>query len=191
MVTRPAHQAEPLCRLIEAAGGRPFRLPLLEIAPPEHPPAGLDRLEEYHMAIFISPNAVERGIALIRERGDLPPGLQLATVGRGSAARLEKLLGRKPDICAPPPFNSEALLTISPCLPRDRASHAVPGMGAGEDRDHRHHQRGGIAEPDPARRPGQSALAAEYPPAPDQPPTRSSSAGARIPIVVAGRQGGQ
>ncbi|HFC54417.1 MAG TPA: uroporphyrinogen-III synthase [Gammaproteobacteria bacterium] len=113
MVTRPAHQAEPLCRLIEAAGGRPYRLPLLEIAPPEHPPAGLDRLEEYHMAIFISPNAVEWGIALIRERGDLPPGLQLATVGRGSAARLEKLLGRKPDICAPPPFNSEALLTNS------------------------------------------------------------------------------
>ncbi len=113
MVTRPAHQAEPLCRLIEAAGGRPYRLPLLEIAPPEHPPAGLDRLEEYHMAIFISPNAVERGIALIRERGNLPPGLQLATVGRGSAARLEKLLGRKPDICAPPPFNSEALLTNS------------------------------------------------------------------------------
>ncbi len=113
MVTRPAHQAEPLCRLIEAAGGKPYRLPLLKILPPEYPPSELNRLDEFDLAIFVSPNAVEQGIALIRERRDLPAHLQLATVGRGSAAVLRRLLGREPDICAPPPFNSEALLTNS------------------------------------------------------------------------------
>ncbi len=115
MVTRPAHQAEPLCQLIEAAGGRPYRFPLLEIHPPESPrhilQSQIERLTEFDMAIFISPNAVERGIKLIQERGHLPGKLKLATVGRGSARLMTQLLGRKPDICAPPPFNSEALLT--------------------------------------------------------------------------------
>ncbi len=113
MVTRPAHQAEPLCRLIEAAGGHPFRLPLLEILPPEQPPQALDRLETFDMAIFISPNAVEKAVSLAKERGGMPANLELVTVGRGSASALERHLGRKPDICAPPPFNSEALLTNS------------------------------------------------------------------------------
>ncbi len=115
MVTRPAHQAEPLCKLIEGAGGRPYRFPLLEIQPPEAPlheiQSQLDQLTEFDIAIFISPNAVERGIKLIQERGNLPKQLQLATVGQGSARLMTRLLGRKPDFCAPPPFNSEALLT--------------------------------------------------------------------------------
>ncbi len=115
MVTRPAHQAEPLCKLIEAAGGRPYRFPLLEIHPPETPlhelQNQLERLNEFDIAIFISPNAVERAIRLIRKHGNLPEQLKLVTVGQGSAKMLTHLLGRKPDICAPPPFNSEALLT--------------------------------------------------------------------------------
>ncbi|HHL45345.1 MAG TPA: uroporphyrinogen-III synthase [Gammaproteobacteria bacterium] len=117
MVTRPAHQAEPLCQLIEAAGGRPYRFPLLEIHPLDTPRSELqhqlDRLGEFDMAIFISPNAVERALELIQEAGGLPEQLKLATVGRGSANMITHLLGRKPDICAPPPFNSEALLTNS------------------------------------------------------------------------------
>ncbi len=113
MVTRPAHQADLLCRLIEAAGGRPFRLPLLEIRPPARPPGELERLDAFDMAIFISPNAVARAAPYIQERGGLPADLQLATVGRGSAAMLERIFGRPPDISSPPPFNSEALLTNS------------------------------------------------------------------------------
>ncbi len=117
MVTRPAHQAEPLCQQIEKAGGQPFRLPTLEILPPERPPdelqRQLDRLHKFDMAIFISPNAVERAIELIRKQGGVPPGLKMATIGRGSAGLLTRLLGREPEICAPPPFNSEALLTNS------------------------------------------------------------------------------
>ncbi len=113
MVTRPAHQAEPLCRLIEAAGGRPYRLPLLEILPPEQPPRELDRLKEFDTAIFISPNAVERAVDMLREPEGFPGNMRLVTVGRGSAAALERVLGREPDICAPPPYNSESLLTNS------------------------------------------------------------------------------
>ena len=33
LVTRPAHQAEPLCEAIAALGGLPVRLPLLAIEP--------------------------------------------------------------------------------------------------------------------------------------------------------------
>jgi len=117
MITRPAHQAEPLCRLIEAAGGHPYRFPLLEI----HPPKGslqeqkkqLDRLNEFDIAVFISPNAVEKAIELIQRRNGLPAHLKLATVGRGSANTMSQLLGHEPDICAPPPYNSAALLTNS------------------------------------------------------------------------------
>ncbi len=112
-VTRPAHQAETLCRLIEEAGGRPYRLPLLEILPVERPPAALERLQQFQIAIFISPNAVKHAVRLVREQGGFPAHLQLATVGRGSAKALERALGKKPDICAAPPFNSEALLTNS------------------------------------------------------------------------------
>ncbi len=117
MVTRPAHQAEPLCQRIEEAGGKPYRVPTLEILPPERPAhelqRQLDQLSTFDLAIFISPNAVERAIKLMQERNGLPGQLKLATVGRGSARMITRLLGRKPDICAPPPFNSEALLTNS------------------------------------------------------------------------------
>jgi len=118
MVTRPAHQAEPLCQLIEASGGRPYRFPVLEIRPPDRPvrelQEQLERLDRFQMAIFISPNAVTKAIELIRTQlMDIPPRLKLATIGKSSSAVLQRLLGRKPDICASPPFNSEALLTNS------------------------------------------------------------------------------
>jgi uroporphyrinogen-III synthase len=37
LVTRPAAQADGLCRLIEAAKGRAIRLPTIEIAPAADP----------------------------------------------------------------------------------------------------------------------------------------------------------
>jgi uroporphyrinogen-III synthase len=44
LVTRPAHQAEPLCRLIESAGGQPLRLPALTIHDNSADPALCRRL---------------------------------------------------------------------------------------------------------------------------------------------------
>ena len=88
MVTRPAHQADPLCRLIEREGGTVVRFPVLEILDPEDSGPLLDiidRLDEFNIAIFISPNAVDKAMNLIGSRRELPRGLTLATVGKSSA----------------------------------------------------------------------------------------------------------
>ena len=61
LVTRPEHQAESLCRLIEQHGGVAIRCPTLVIAEPrDWTPALaiLDRLADYNLAIFTSANAV-------------------------------------------------------------------------------------------------------------------------------------
>ena len=116
LVTRPARQAEGLCRRIEEAGGRPVRFPVVEIAPPTRPEAAAavaDRLAEYDIALFVSANAVERGLALVRERlGALPEGLRLAAVGRATARALEAELGRPPDLVPEGRFDSEGLLAL-------------------------------------------------------------------------------
>jgi len=116
MVTRPAHQAERLCALITAAGAIPVPLPVMIIEPPRDlSPARalLARLREFAIAIFISANAAERGLALLHSEGiALPPHLKLAAVGQRTAATLLEHGGRI-DIQAPPPYNSEALLATA------------------------------------------------------------------------------
>jgi len=82
LVTRAAHQSDPLCRLIEARGGRPLAFPALEIVPTDCPVPALDG---YHLAIFVSANAVEHTLARLHAR--VPPGLQLAAIG-GATARV-------------------------------------------------------------------------------------------------------
>lgn len=116
LVTRPARQAERLCRRIEEAGGRPVRFPVVEIAPPADPDAAasvVDRLGDCAIALFVSANAVERGLELVRERlGALPEGLRLAAVGRATARALEAELGRPPDLVPEGRFDSEGLLAL-------------------------------------------------------------------------------
>ena len=63
VVTRPAHQAAALAELIRVAGGQPILFPVLEILDTENLQPLLEvvgRLEDYQLAIFISPNAVVR-----------------------------------------------------------------------------------------------------------------------------------
>ncbi|OGS81185.1 MAG: uroporphyrinogen III synthase [Gallionellales bacterium GWA2_59_43] len=140
-VTRPRDQAAPLARSIAQAGGIPLSFPLLDIAPvvddaPLH--EQLSRLSQFDLAIFISPNAVQYGIAAIhaanvplpaslnpgagrspvqspRQAQDrhvgLKPDLQIATVGQGSAKALREL--GITDIIAPTErFDSEGLLAL-------------------------------------------------------------------------------
>lgn len=114
VVTRPAHQAGPLAELIEQAGGRAILFPALEIfdAGDMGPlSAVIDRLEQFDLAIFISPNAVDKAMNLIRARRAWPPGLRCAAVGKGSGAALARLgIG---DVLVPQGrFDSEALLAL-------------------------------------------------------------------------------
>jgi uroporphyrinogen-III synthase len=85
LVTRPAHQAENLCRLIEAEGGVAIRLPLLTIEPVAHPAEAQRRLAGGHdWWIFTSANAVRHALPLAG--GALPP--HLAAIGPATAAAL-------------------------------------------------------------------------------------------------------
>lgn len=113
LVTRPARQADRLVRLIEEASGRAVRFPVIEIAEPlDNAPllALIDRLERFDLAIFISPNAVEKAMNLVRaRRGDWPARVSVACVGRGSAKAL-KHFGIERAVMPTGRFDSEALL---------------------------------------------------------------------------------
>jgi uroporphyrinogen-III synthase len=115
LVTRPAHQAEPLCALCERAGGRAIRFPALAIEPTPNPLAAqalIARLATYNLALFVSPNAVQYGLDLIAAAGGLPAGLKLAVVGEGSARALQARLGRGPDLQPVERYESEGLLAL-------------------------------------------------------------------------------
>jgi len=114
LVTRPQHQAEPLCRLIEQAGGAAIRFPVLEISDPGDTTLlnkCLDQLAEYQIAIFISANAVRCAMSHIQARAGLPAGLRIAAIGRASAREL-KHMGVEVTDTPPRQFDSEALLAL-------------------------------------------------------------------------------
>ena len=115
-VTRPAVQAGPLARALEARGARVIRFPLLEVAPPRDEAAAaalVDRLADYQLAVFISANAARLGVELVRRRGRSLEALEVAAVGKATARALAEV-GVSPDVVPRERFNSEALLELLP-----------------------------------------------------------------------------
>lgn len=115
LVTRPEHQAQRLCELIETRGGQAILFPVLEITEPEDPAALahiIERLDDFDIAIFISVNAVTQALNIILAQRPLPLHLRLATVGLRTAKELEQF-GLCADICPSERFNSEALLELA------------------------------------------------------------------------------
>jgi uroporphyrinogen-III synthase len=111
LVTRPAGQADGLCRLIEAAGGRAIALPAACIAPVVDPePARTLLAAPWDLLIFVSRNAVEQAIPLC-PGGRLPEGPAIAAVGQATARALSAA-GRDPDLVPGGRFDSEALLAM-------------------------------------------------------------------------------
>jgi uroporphyrinogen-III synthase len=114
VVTRPREQAAQLLPGIEKLGGNCIQFPLLEITPlaDDRPlRAMLARLSEFHLAIFISPNAVRYGMEAILNAGGLPAALQIATVGLSSAKALHDY-GVTKVIAPQQQFDSESLLEL-------------------------------------------------------------------------------
>jgi uroporphyrinogen-III synthase len=104
LVTRPRAQAAGLARLIEQAGGQAHLFPAIEIEEVP-PPAALGRLEEFDLAIFVSPTAVAKVMPHVRK---LP---RVAAVGAGTRRQLEK--HGVTDVIAPSTgADSEALLAV-------------------------------------------------------------------------------
>ena len=115
VVTRPPGQAAHMAALIRAAGGEPVLFPALEILDAQdlQPVLALiGRLDRFDLAIFISSNAVDKTLALVRARRDWPAGLRVATVGRGSARALRRH-GFDEVIAPSERFDSEALLDLA------------------------------------------------------------------------------
>lgn len=115
LVTRPLHQAAPLCELIEQAGGQAVPFPLLAVEAVAESDALrwlLDHLADFWLAIFISPNAVRFGIEAAARHGGVPATLLLAAVGEGSRRELESRLGRPVDLVPGERFDSEGLLAL-------------------------------------------------------------------------------
>lgn len=135
LVTRPEHQAGPLCQWIEQHGGVAIRWSTLVIGEPRDwaPALALfDRLAHYDLAIFTSANAVDRAMPPIQERGGFPPGLEIAAIGPATARALAR---HGVDRCLQPEqgFTSEALLAL-PRLQRvaGQAIAIVRGEGGRE-----------------------------------------------------------
>ena len=118
LITRPAHQAEPLAHLIETEGGEAIRLPTIEIAEPLDPESAeraLRALPHARFAIFVSPNAVTHGLARMQAAGGWPPALRFAAVGAGTARALQAA-GIRELLVPDERYDSEALLD---CLPAE------------------------------------------------------------------------
>lgn len=115
VVTRPVRQAEGLCQLVESYGGKAIRFPTLLISEPHDPASAkqiIDSLENDQMAIFTSVNAVRWGLrwGLDRRFPELPT-LQRVAIGKATAQALLECAAPAHWV-SPPPFNSEALLTL-------------------------------------------------------------------------------
>jgi uroporphyrinogen-III synthase len=115
LVTRPVHQAAALCRLIEQSGGVALRYPTIEIAAPDDVAALVRivaQLDQYALAVFVSPNAVSYGLEVIRRHGPLPSQLAIACLGAGSARALAE--HGITDVLTPARRESEGLLALAP-----------------------------------------------------------------------------
>ena len=112
LVTRPAAQAATLAALIEGQGGEAICFPLLTIAPADNAQPllqAIDHLDDYALAIFISPNAVDFSVPQMLARRPWPAALQAAAIGPGTVAQLAGH-GIGPVIAPAQRFDSEALL---------------------------------------------------------------------------------
>jgi uroporphyrinogen-III synthase len=91
LVTRPIHQADRLVGLLNAAGGEAVLFPALAIEPPSNPASVrqlLARLASFDLAIFVSSNAVEHGLALLARAW--PDAVPIAAIGAHTAAALSR-----------------------------------------------------------------------------------------------------
>lgn len=114
LVTRPAEQAEKLSRAIEFEGGQAVRFPAVEISDSEVPTVVekiIGRLDDFHWAVFVSANAVQRGVPWVLRRREMPANLKIAVVGQATAQALGNF-GLHPYLCPSSGYNSEALLAM-------------------------------------------------------------------------------
>ena len=128
LVTRPAHQAEPICAKIESCGGRVLRLPLIAIQWLEPPALTLD---EGGWLIFTSANAVEGLLRSSRVPAQVLSSPDVRVIAIGPATRRRLQAAGVPVHWSPASqFTSEALLEqLGEAGPAGRDVVVVKGVG--------------------------------------------------------------
>ncbi|MEW8348732.1 MAG: uroporphyrinogen-III synthase, partial [Candidatus Thiodiazotropha taylori] len=111
LVTRAAHQSEPLARMIEACEGRALRLPAIEILPCRNPAQAQQLFaSRWDWIIFVSPNAVRFGLKLLA--GHAPTDAGIGVVGASTARELQQA-GISVDLIPDRGYDSEGLLSLA------------------------------------------------------------------------------
>ncbi|MCB1802594.1 MAG: uroporphyrinogen-III synthase [Gammaproteobacteria bacterium] len=129
LVTRPAHQADHLCELIEQAHGRPVRFPAMEIRGPADKHAARAQLKSARHAqllVFVSANAVQYAFPLLPDQ--LPFDIGIAAVGKATARALNEV-GLEPTL-VPERMDSEGLLAL-PAFQQVSGKHVIVLRGNG------------------------------------------------------------
>jgi uroporphyrinogen-III synthase len=115
VLTRPRAAAEGLARALEAQGAHVIVCPALAIEPLA-PTAALrsliDRLPQFDLAIFVSANAVEHGLAAATRSGPWPAPLEVAAIGEATAEALRNS-GHAKVISPAERHDSEGLLALA------------------------------------------------------------------------------
>ncbi|MFQ5468926.1 MAG: uroporphyrinogen-III synthase [Gammaproteobacteria bacterium] len=111
LVTRPAHQAQPLIQCLQTEGADTVLLPVIEMSPAPLTAQltdAIEQIQDYDIALFISANAVTHTIPLLPPPS-WPAHIKIAGVGQQTTQQLINH-GFEVDIEPRPPFNSESLL---------------------------------------------------------------------------------
>jgi uroporphyrinogen-III synthase len=115
VVTRPEVQAQRLAEMIRAAGGEPIVFPAMAIRSiPDSPTlqAVISGLARFHIAVFISPNAVACAFHAMTVAGvTWPAGMRMAAVGPGGRRALEER-GYTDVLMPEDRYDSEGLLRL-------------------------------------------------------------------------------
>ena len=110
LVTRPEHQANHLCQLIEAEGGAAVRYPALVIKPrPDRAAvrAAIGPADRYDLVVFVSANAVRYGADILDQGRDRP----VAAIGQATALALNAA-GYRVTLMPDEGADSESLLAL-------------------------------------------------------------------------------
>ena len=89
LVTRPQQRAAGLCQMIEQAGGSALQFAAIEITLPadfQSRDYARDHIQEFALAIFISPTAVEKTFEFLTA---LPAGIRISAIGSRTTSALE------------------------------------------------------------------------------------------------------
>jgi len=135
LLTRPDTESRQLAQALRKLPVECIIFPTLEIRPAEPAAAqiaAIDSLDRFHLAIFVSANAVRHGLALVRSRRTWPVQVRVAAVGVATARALEEAGFDR--VLSPADGNDSEALLAHPALrdPRARRILIVRGVGGRE-----------------------------------------------------------